>query len=349
MKGTTTGRGRGRDFKDTDTNGTFESKGTIGSGTMVGESSGTKTSTTVQTVGEEWTVVGKTSTENPLVPGEPEFGKAPVAIVEKVTYTTGTTEVVEKTVEERPQGARHEFETRTLTHADQETAASTYGLAGDEYVVRISDLDLLWDPDLDGTWDETGTTLKGVDVLVMSDVAVGDFWVSPDGGTLYKAVSRERVPLTGGGSKVAVKVELRKVENAKDGLVGRCLVIPEDDVASQWTTYGEPGGGEGQTASRKVHLNPGCQGQFAHYTVGTQWWAENVLVREDTTTFKVEIKDWGFEWIDWSGNRTRRTAQALDPNAIPDGTSLFVEYTYTETHRVFAAELVNKTDTPWSD
>jgi hypothetical protein len=348
VKGTAAEESTARDYKD-EGQGIFESKGTLASGTFAGEASGTRTAIAKTSTTEEWSVVADTFTENPLVPGTPTFSGVPVAIVEKVAVKSGTVETIETTVDERPQGARHVVETRVFQNVDRETTASTYGLAGDEYVVQISNLNLLWDPDLVEKWHATRTPIAGLDALVMADVAVGDFWVSPDGSTLYKGVARERVDVGGGKFVTAVKVEMRKVEAVdNDSLVGRCLVVPgDDDTTSNWTIEGNGTDGEGQTWSRIVHLDPGCQGQFAHYRVGFQWWSDNVLVAEDTTTFEVQINDFGYEWLDYQDGKVRRTAKALNPASIPGDAHLFVAYTYTQKHRIWRVEQMNTITTPW--
>jgi len=349
VKGTVDETLTSKDFKDEAGVGIYESKGTLQSGTFAGEPSGTKTATTTTSSTEEWSVVDDTQTGNPLVPGTPKFSGVPVAIVEKTAVTSGTVETVETTVDERPTGTRHVLETRTFQNVDRETTASTYGLAGDEYVVLISKLSLLWDPDLVAKWDDTHAPIDGLDPLVMANVAVGDFWVSPDGTTLYKGVSRERVDVGGGRFVTAVKVELRRVESVNnDTLVDHCLVVPaDDDTASNWTTEGNSGTGEGQTSARKVHLDPGCAGTFAHYRVGYQWWSDNVLVAEDTTTFQVTVNDYGFEWLDYQGGKVHKTAKSLDPNSIPGDAHLYVAYTYSEKHRIFRVEQFNTIATPW--
>lgn len=344
VKGSATEKVVSRSFKAQEGLDTVESKGTLDSGTFAGDPSGYRTSTEETTTAEEWTVVGDTWTENPLVPGEPTFSDVPVAIVEKVAVKNGTKAVEDMTVTEPNQGQKRETTTYTNQVIDRETTASTLGMAGDEYVVAISNLNLLWDPDLVEKWHDTRTPLPGLDYLVRANVAVGDFWVSPDGTTLYKAVARESVDVGGGRRVAATKVEMRKAEGvANDDLVGRCLFVPADGQGDYTDVSGIS-----YTEQRKVHLNPGCEGKFAHYRTGYQWWSDNVLVAEDSTTFTVAIEDYGYEWMEFNNGKARRTAKELDVSRLPADAYLFVQYTYTETNRKWRVEQLNKAATPWS-
>ena len=349
VKGEATERIESKGMKDDEVNGTYESKGTMESGTFAGHSIGTRYSVAEFKTVENMTVVGETYTENPLVPGEPKFSAVPVAIVEMVREKSGITTTIESSAEERPKDQLHVVEATTVAHSDRETDASTFGLAGDEFVIKISNLDLLWDPNLDEKWHLTRTGIAGIEALVMTDLAVDDFWVSQDGNTLYKAVAKESL-LVGGTNVAAVKVELRKVEKVQEGLVAKCLVVPNDDTASLSTTEGPSGAGEGETSLRKVHMDPGCAGKFAHYQTGFQSWSDNILVYEDTTTFDMTINDWGWEWVQVSeGNRSRRTARELDPSNVPSDARLFIEYTYTTTKRTYNVTEISTGFTPWAN
>lgn len=297
----------------------YAAKGFLDAGAFAGDPNGTLKTVLDEVVAREWTVVGKTRLDNPLIPGKPVFSEVPVAIVEAVDVATGTLDVLETTVTESPANHRHTLQNHTNTPLPRETTAYTFGLAGDEHVVRIDDLDLLWDPDLVARWQDTGTPLPGVEHLVRANVQVGDFWVSPDGTTLYKAVRKESVDI-GGRRVAATKVELRRAGTVtNDRVLDRCL-RKIDTLASTWTKEVQPGGGEGDVRVTQVQLDPGCEAAFTHYRVGWQWWYDDVLVAEDTLAHTFEITDWGFEWISFDGGKARQTARELPSDQIPSGT-----------------------------
>jgi hypothetical protein len=326
----------------------YAAKGFIDAGNFAGDPNGTRKSVKDEVIAREWHVVGRTKLDNPLIPGSPEFSAVPVAIVEAVDVSTGTLDTLETTVSESPAFQRHTLEEHTNAPLPRATVAYTFGMAGDEYVVRIDDLDLLWDPDLVTRWQDTGTPLAGVEHLVRAGVQVGDFWVSPDGGTLYKAVGRESVDV-GGRRVAATKVELRRAGNVgNDRVLDRCLRKVET-LDSTWTTEGQPGGNEGETRVTQVELDPGCAAAFTHYRVGYQWWHDDVLVAEDTLTYTVTVTDWGFEWLTFDGGKARRTAKQLPSNQIPSGTYLYVQYDYDTIRTIWKTELLKVEDTPWSD
>lgn len=324
-----------------------ESKGFIAAGTFANDSSGEKWTLKERIQDSTWNVVGQTRLDNPLVPGDPAFSGVPVAVVEAVTVENGFDETFETFVTEPESGVRHTLEESGVQPVVAETTATTFGLAGDEYIVMIENLALLWTPDLVETWRGTGTPLPGVEHLVRRDVSVGDFWVSPDGTILYKAVARESVDI-GNRTVTAVKVELRQTGNALDAIFSQCLAVTER-VDSRWTLDGPRVPDEGDVRTLEAGINPGCEDDFTHYRVGFEWWYQNVLVAADTTTHKVTINDYGFEWTTNDGVKTRKTARQLRANAVPADARLFVQYTFATEHRVYRTTSWTSPGTPWSE
>ncbi len=325
----------------------YPAKGFIDSGNFAGDSNGTRKTVRDELIAREWTVVGQTRLDNPLIPGDPGFSSVPVAIIEAIDVGTGNLDARETTVSESPANQRHTLLQHTITPLPKTTSAYTLGLAGDEYVVRIDNLDLLWDPDLVARWREAGT-VDGVEHLVRADVQVGDFWVSPDGSTLYKAVGKESVDV-GGRRVAATKVELRRAGTAtSDRVLDRCVRTVES-LAGSYTIDGVSGPGEGETRVTRVQLDPGCATSFVHYRVGWQWWHDNVLVAEDTLRHEIEISDWGYEWMTYDGGKVRRTAKEMVTNQMPSGTYLYVQYTYNTTRTIWKTEALRQEGTPWSN
>jgi hypothetical protein len=327
-------------YAELEGSGVEESTGTILTGSLdvLGKKKGTHKATRTTTRDESWQIVGQTTSENPLVPGRDGFGEVPVAVVEGVTIENGTQKVEDETVEEL-NGKLHSYKVEQFSNIDRATTASTWGLAGDEYVVKIESLPLLWDNDLDDQADP----LAGVVHLVRGNVAPGDFWVDPSGATLYKAVGTEPVTV---GAKVldAVKVEMRETGNLDEkAVVSRCLTTPTDKDVS-YTTSGDnyvPGYDHDNSAVT-VRLDPGCGGAFLHHKTGWQLWYNNVLVKEDATYYVVKISNYGFTWF--QGNSIQQ-AKALPDTGDP---RLFAEYTLTTKQRTFQADLWEVVATPWS-
>ncbi|MBM4396855.1 MAG: hypothetical protein FJ087_14340 [Deltaproteobacteria bacterium] len=294
----------------------------------------------------DWQVVGQTRTENPLVPGKPVFGDVPVAIVEGVEVESGWSDARESIIIEH-KGGEHEGETYRQSFIDRATRASTWGFAGDEYVVRFSDLTLLWDPDLVEKWHATRTPLPGLDYLTLADAGVGDFWVHPNGRTLHKVVAREQTPnrmFTG------VKVELRETGNYDArNVIETCLHTTEDvDEANTVTDDGwlQPGFDHPELLMPAVRLDPGCSGDFLHHKVGYEWWRSNTLVAEDATYFTIAITDFGWHWYD-DASKSRMTAKVA-PNNPPPDIRKYVVFTVTERHVVWNADKWEDVNTPWS-
>jgi len=324
-----------------------EQKGTINAGTFAGESTGTLEVHTTGKFNENWLVVGKTWSNNPLLPGNDEYGDVPVYLVEHTNVDTDvSTYTKEVTNEEQQPNFLHSYQTENTGWTDKVTAASTYGLAGDEYIVKLADLGMLWDPNWE-LWDmfwgeneigdaccalENGgawASLKmSVEYLCQASPSTGDVWINPEGDTIYRAIGSESV-LVGGSNSSAAKLELRQVSNEdKMDVANRCLYI-KDDTDSAWTLAGNPVDGFDHADSfPTVHLDPGCAGDFVHHKVGYEWWYKNVLVKSQMTYHFVTVTDFGWEWLEAEGaNIVRKTSKVKTATAA--NSRAFVEFTYT--------------------
>jgi len=317
-----------------------ERKGTIASGDYVGDSSGSLTVDKTTSVDHDWLVVGNTVTENPLVPGDAVFGLVPVYVVEGADVTTGI-EIRDEFDQQQQGQVLAQSETRTESNIDRKTDASTWGLAGDEYLVKFEDLGQVWNPDLDKAWADSGVVISGIKYLGKTNVAAGDFWVTPNGNTLCRGMSTDGISL-GNTSVSAVRVDLREVANVDDlNLVGRCLVEYDDFDSA----YSDPKQvSDHDTRTTVVHLDPGCEGDFVHRKIGSEWWYGNVLVKEDATYYEVKISDWGYQWIDYNA-KARKTSHAMPQNVGDVGK--FVEFTQTERHVSYATTAYGTSNTPW--
>ncbi len=150
--------------------------------------------------------------------------------------------------------------------------------------------------------------------------------VALSGCFVLGAVAKEPVDI-GGRTVTAVKVELREVSNVDStDILGRCIHEQvEGDV--EWTTQGTPDPDEGDHRLPRLHMDPGCEGDFVHRKVGYEWWYANVLVKEEATYYRVEIQDFGYEWLEWQGSKVLRTSQVKTANAA--AARPFVQFTVT--------------------
>ncbi len=281
------------------------------------------------------------------MPGWDAFGEVPVALVEATDVMKDVqTYTKEVSVSEQPAGQKHAVQTEDTGYQDRVTHAESFGLAGDEYLVRLNDLSLVWDPRWE-LWEmfwredkvegcceglaaasEYEKLMAAITYLGRTGPSVGDAWVHPDGHTIYRAVAKEPVDI-GGRTVTAVKVELREVSNVDStDILGRCIHEQvEGDV--EWTTQGTPSADEGDHRLPRLHKDPGCEGDFVHRKTGYEWWYENVLVKEEATYYRVEIQDFGYEWLEWQGSKVLRTSQVKTTNAAAAGARPFVQFTYT--------------------
>ncbi len=319
VKRNTTGTATTTSFQILDGAKPVERTGTIDTGdncAIVGQSTGTRTSTRIYEVQEVFNVVGETEAELPLVPGEEEVSKTWASIVRERVRVAANTETVE-TVQDPSQDPA-QYSTATYVDDAITTTAGYYAVAADEFYVRM-DLGQLW-LDLEDELDYTD-----VDLLVKDDIGPGDVWPSQNGNSIYVWEATEK--LTIGGQNV-------KAERV--AVYGTGSVSPEGEdtaVYDQCFNFGLVQGSDTRPDVAAVDvdamlLDPGCQGAFEHIRQGTQWWVDGVLVKESGTITYVTVKDYGFEWKEEdeaSGTCARVVSPTRDvPEALP-----FVQYEVT--------------------
>lgn len=325
-----------------------EQKGTIGSGSFAGQSSGTLVTTRSFSSSSDWLFVGETRSNNPLIPGWEKFGEVPVALVEARYVNSGVqTNVTEVSVYEEPQGQKHVVQSQSSTYEDRVTSAESFGLAGDEYIVEIDDLSLLWDPrwqlaemfwkgSMPETWSNDLVTeyrklMASMTYLGRANPKVGQVWVHPSGHTIYRAVAQEPIDI-GGRTVTAVKIEARAVSDLDTlDVLNQCVYEVVEGKALS-TVEGTPSPKEGDDRHPQLHLDPGCEGAFMHRKVGYEWWYNNVLVKEEATHFDLEIVDFGYEWVESQGGElVWRKSEVKTPNAAAAGATPFVQFKVTKT------------------
>ena len=275
-------------------------------------------SRTVSAVKEEQSlnqVVGVTSLNHPLVPNSDEFSDLSAAIVQERTQELSYVVTDETLNELTPGGATEYITYRVLSYQDDviKTASGYYGVAVDEYSVRF-DVGQLWS-------DFEELSPDAVDLLTKDSPEIGDVWVSQNGNTvnIYKGV--ESITL-GGVPRLAHKVELYETDSvqANGGAVyTQCLNFGLDQLNTDNLDIT-------QYSNNQVFLNSGCEGTFTHSKVGTQWWYNHVLVKEEVTVTDIMINDYGFEWFeeDGVGGCNRISSQYKDDPYI--AATQFVQY-----------------------
>jgi hypothetical protein len=312
-------------YKQTKGNDATEQKGTIQSGALADNSSGTVTITETNSFGDVFRVVGEMdrtsyvpglSVCNPCCDGD-DLKDVRVYVTEAERIWRGKSLAKETYIELR-NGNRFEYFTENSSYTDRETEAFTYGLAGEDYLVRIDDLGGIYG-------DLSGSTF-----LSRRNASVGDFWVSPNGHITYEAVDESDMKI-GEKSGKAVVVELRSAENISSmDITGACLTEYSDRNTQAVVTGVSPSGFYTDVVSTMIHLDPGCEGNFVHRKIGTEYWMDNVLVKEETTYYEVTILDYGYEWMEITeDSKYMRTSKVLTAD-VPSNATIFALFSVTE-------------------
>jgi len=294
-----------------------ERKGTLNAGgnceTAAASAGDLTQQQTIRSV-DQFTVIGQTESNHPLVPGTDTYGSAWVSVLSHTYVTEGDTYEEESY---RVPGAdpseweeTREGEIGVLTNVDYE------GVTADEYVVQLNSMGDLWE-DLQTEGADLNVTL-----LTRKDAAADNIWSSVNGNMLYIAAGAEEIDV--GGEKVqAMKVEVYTtgdVDPAASNIVDTCLAVNRDDFTTTHPAF-EDG------TVRTAHLDPGCEQGFVNQQIGTQWWYNNVLVKAALVTYEVTIVDYGYEWYEIAGDTCYRVTSGTRDNSNGE---LFVEYSVTE-------------------
>ncbi len=319
-------------YKQIPGNKRYESSGTINDGYFAGDSSGMTTITDISNLNTDYMIVGKAHMTASFEPGAQTTGIVPLYVIERVDVATGLK--MTNIIEYSDAGNNLKLEQRTIKTENYEglTNAYTYGLAGDIYLVMLKKVAAVWDAEQ-----------KDVEFLGKRAPKPGDFWVSPNGEILYHAVSYDEIRLDSNRSLTATKVELRRTSNVDDAeIADKCLVETTDQDTSQ--TIGAQNPADHNLFIPKLGLDKGCEGNFTHRKVGTEWWYKCAKVREEAIYYNIEITDFGYEWVQWANNvKSRRTSKLKTPDVPPDARP-FVEYVETITEINFSASDLTEND-----
>lgn len=320
VKRTTTGTSTTTSYQISDGGDPVERAGTIGTGdncVVAAQSSGTRTATRIYEIQEQFNVVGETEAELPLVPGEEEASKVWASIVRERVRAASSIETTETSVDVTADPAQ--WQTRTYSDEAQATSAGYHAVAADEFVVRM-DMVELWE-------DLEELDHSRVELMTMNDPKKGDVWPSQNGNSLFVWEGDEKLTLGG------VTMKTDRVAVYTTGTVS-----PEGEDTAVYDQCFHFGLAQVDDSRPEVEpldaeamlLDPGCTGRFEHVREGTQWWHDNVLVKETATVTFVAINEYGYEWTEEDEDTatcTRVVSPTRDvPTALP-----FVQYDVTVT------------------
>jgi hypothetical protein len=201
------------------------------------------------------------------------------------------------------------------------TNASYYGVAADEYIVKMTSLGDLW-TDL-----EDPAAQLAFELWTRHNPSAGDIWASTNGNSLYVYDGKEKFSLAGATMNTdrVLVYNAGNVDPEGGDLITQCIVTGSNQVDSTHPTGTD-------YAHALALLDPGCIGNFTHLQTGTQWWYGDVLVAYETTTHTVTVDDFGFEYYEKTGDTCYRQT------TVESGESsrkLFVQYTLETTELTY--------------
>lgn len=317
----TTGTSVTTAYQVTDGDDAVERSGTIGSGdncVVATQSTGTRTSTRTFEIQESFNVVGETQIQLPLVPGDDKAANVWASVIRSRARAGASVETTEAVVD--PTAEPAQWQTRTFEDEAITTAAGYYAVAADEFTVRMEMTDL-WD-------DLEEMEPSDVELMTLNGPTKGDVWPSQNGNSIHLWEASEKLALAG------VNMNTDRI-----AVYGTGSVAPEGDdtaVFDQCFNFGltqsqDSRPDEGNVNADTMLLDAGCVGKFEHVRDGTQWWYDNVLVKEASTVTFVTINEYGYQWTEEdeiSGTCTRVVSTVKDNElAVP-----FVQYDVTVTN-----------------
>ena len=319
--------------------GVVEQKGTLGAGSDCGVanmSTGIHRVHSEQTRTIDWEVVGETPWDHPLLPGN-DYSRTMLSVIQEMVVSDGTTNEEESFVVVNPDGIVA-YQDTTDQYTGRTTDASYYGMAVDEYLIKVTSLDM-WNNLEDSGRNQgplavntatdwlgvNGSATQTVQLLTKHKPKKYDMWSSTNGDFLYFFDDTEKMPVGGKDVKAdrIVITTTGNVDPAASTLVDNCL-----NVGLYSYTTNNPDTDVLDDVVNVAHLDAGCGGDFVHQMVGTQWWYKDVLVKAQTTTYIVNISDWGYEWTEFDDSLTTCTRMTSNRQDSPTAT-LFVEYDVT--------------------
>ncbi len=323
-----------------------EQTGTIGVAALcsdAGSSTGTRTATTDEVREIRLEVMGNTRSDHPLVPGADKYGGINISVVFEEETVSGTETTVDTYRD--PEGDIREWTETTQSDLGSVTTAIDYGVAVDEYYVRLDALDL-WQPvddaqttSSDGVGDtgfvEVPAPDQSLSLMTMKKPGKGDIWTSLDGSHLYRKDAVETLAI-GGKNTRTDRVQVfttGNVDPTAATLIEQCLDIGVVEGASDYQ-------GVGGILTNSVSLDSGCVGEFTHQQVGTEWWDSGVLMASQLLTYSITVEDYGYEWYEADATAnicTRQTSAVANPD---EDAVLFIQYTVTTTESAFLVNSV---------
>jgi len=277
-------------WRITDGGEAIASKGVVGQGATCDDAAVSIGMRTTTIWSEDWIkqgVIGQTQGEHPLVPGNDrdtdvdDFGKVWVSLVQRTHSTMGSQEVAESFF--NPTSEEPDYEEFSHSDLPRETVADYYGVAADEYLVEV-DVNVFNNID----------TGADVTLLTRHNPSKGDIWTSENGNSIHIYAGTEKIGV-GAKNVRADRVDIYAVGNVSpDSVLADCVHVGVE--ASSTTQSEEAPGWEEDSSVNQAFLDAGCEGNFEHVKQGTQWWVDNVLVKEVSTSIEVEITSHGYEW-----------------------------------------------------
>lgn len=294
------------------------STGPLGSGAtclLAQESAGSSTSLTVSETYTKYKALGTTEVYHPLVPNSDKYSTMLATVIQQSTQGAANTETT--TTSYDPSGTAGIITEVTYADTSIDTEASFHGLAADEYLVEFPLGNLWMDPDEE-------QTVGDVELLTRVDPEMGDIWSSTNGNTVYIAEAKEPKSMGKAQKVSAYAVDGMKPEENDDEIATGTNVIDECfNIGLAQLQTNDP---DAESVSLSQALqDSGCEGVFEHVKIGSEWWFSNVKVDETSTTYDIEITDYGYEWYEMNETGdtcTRMTSRTLDnASAI-----LYVQY-----------------------
>lgn len=316
-------------FKAIEGEGPVESKGTIGFGSNCSTaraSSGTVTTTVQELDDLAFQVVGNTVTHHPLKPGQDGFNAIGVSVVNERGFETGDVTTVESFND--PEGEVSEFTVTTVGSLGGETDSVYVGVAADEYVVRLSPLDLWSDWDADqfgdgangGEYEGPAEGRRTFELMTRHDPKKGDVWTSLSGLTFFSYDGTEKVPV-GGKNQTADRVFAYtngNLDATGAAVLESCLVLGDLELTNTADN-------DLNVLTQSVSIDPGCERRFEHQRVGTELWYGDALISFTGTQVFVTIDDFGWEYFESEEESCSRRVDDVKPTDAGDA-KLFVQY-----------------------
>lgn len=281
-----------------------------------------------------WTneVVGNTTAHHPLKPGDDVFNGIGVSVVAEKVEESAVGTTTTDFAQEDEDGDLQTWQDVSTAPDGMETLSRYHGVSADEYIVSQGPIDLwsTWEDDsIDENDDAEGDEIidgldgRSFDLLSKTAPKKGDIWTSTNGNVLYVFDGTEKMDV-GGKSVNANRVLVYTVDpfDATAGdVLAECFLTGPTEYTSTFPEV-DP------VSTDVMQLDEGCGGRFMHQQIGTEWWANNALVKFEGQRVMVTITDFGWEWyvddedLDFCTRFTNTTRPGEEPNA-----QQFVEYT----------------------